>query len=352
MNTIVKKKTAAAGDFAKASTKPSWTNSPAIIAQAKKEFGKATGPIKVYHVGEVKETEAELEKLPIWQRTGTTKVAPTYTSFGYGILPKQPIKDAEIKRHPDYVKVFDLLADLLGGRQSEWTALFLKSVDYWYHHSTDGRKNDEIGRWERYWVAPLAKILHLKNNVVSERTFRRIKDRLVSEKLVEVQTHAKAVNGKAVNCLWIKPTDLLEELIFEEDVWKNFHKTITSAPASDKKSGKKVKSARGLSARIADKRKALKFALNDGWYTLSIEGKMALFDECSTPVDVASSGKRPYRIKPYFSTRGPSYRIKVYLRIAEDMVQEANPIPSEWLKWMESRLPPNTVNPFEGYPGS
>jgi hypothetical protein len=175
---------------------------------------------------------------------------------------------------------------------------------------------------------------------------------LVSEKLIEVETHAKVKNGNALNCLWIKPTDLLEQLIFDKGMWELFREAVTATPASDKKSDKKVKSARGLSARIAEKRKALKFALSDGWYTLSMEGKMALFDECSTPVDVASSGKRPYRIKPYFLTRGPSYRVKVYHRIADDMVQKANPIPSEWLKWMESRLPPNTHNPFEGYPGS
>lgn len=303
---------------------------------------KASGPIKSKHIKVIEETAEELAALPVWRRTGSVKSAHTIMSNGAGILPKSPMPDAAVPRVKGYEKAFAHLARLHGKRSAAWTAGFLRDVDFWHHHSTDGRKNPETGRWDRWWVQPLEAFLTQGPHKVSERTFRRICEILVAHVVIEAEVHSKLVEGEPVNCLWIKPTDLFEAWLFDEGEFEELTLDPEKKLPSHKKQEKKK--PRGLSALIAERDAGLKYELAHyphnpySPYARPAVELMDLYDRCDEEVVLGGDGKRTYRVRPYFSKRGASVRLHLFEAIVGRLCAEGT-VPDH-LDWLATRKPP------------
>lgn len=190
-------------------------------------------------------TDDEVAALPTWARTATTKAAISVSATGAALLPKCAVADSDLPRVEGWRKILREI----GRAHGDWTrgaqgrvADLLYDVAFLHHRSTSGRWNASLGRWERYGV----RSVDGWRRAVPERTFHRLKDRLIEGGLIEAQSYL----WRGRTHLWIRPTNELSRLLFEPGCWEEVRETYT--PTIKKtKPVKSTKKPRGLSARHA-----------------------------------------------------------------------------------------------------
>ena len=226
------------------------------VAEKHKTFG-APPPGQV-------DNEETLATLPVWQRTSTVLGAKHVYPTGAAILMPSSVTEQELSRVHGWPKIL---------KEIDWhkhgfVRAFLRTVLFWHHHSTSGRFNDALQRFERWGVNSLAawhsaytyKVPNPyydakkakeewnyswpktvdKPMAASRATFFRIKERLIAMGLIEAQSHfainvnaeikakmiasgkmkGKPVPPQMITSLWIKPTDELSRIIFEPGYWE------------------------------------------------------------------------------------------------------------------------------------
>ncbi|KQS64527.1 hypothetical protein ASG39_11270 [Rhizobium sp. Leaf371] len=190
-------------------------------------------------------------KLRLWHRTSTTLVAAHETPTKAAILPKSLAAHSDLPRVEGWKKILMQIAKETGCRDVAFVADFLLDIEFQHHQSTNGRWNSELERWERYAVRSVedwcksginnAKERRDAPKRVSERTLRNIKTKLEAAGLIDARTHLW--NGD--NHLWIKPSDKLSRMLFEEGHSQSTQQSPEPAP--------KVKKLRprGMSAKHA-----------------------------------------------------------------------------------------------------
>ncbi|QGM46647.1 hypothetical protein [Methylocystis heyeri] len=290
----------------------SWLNSQSAYAEIKayveKKKLKDEGLIVKYDI-EPEPPEA-LEKLPLWLRTSTSKFYVHLSPTGAAKLLPSSHYDDDLPRVANYYEIIKELAKYVGGRQRSFVVRFLRDVDFQYHQSTNGRWNDALGRWERYGVRPVEdwRVSKQKNGFdagyeVSERTFHRIKDKLKALALIE----ARSALWLGKTCLWIKPGEKLERILWEPGYWETLKAEF--APAPKPKGGVKVKKGmpRGLSAKHAaineELKKLFKKAMGHDFETACPHKRQEVFDKLTTPIQIT-----PKHVKaPYAQAGSPRY---------------------------------------------
>ena len=173
----------------------------------------------------------DLSKLPVWQRTSTTLGAKFVYGTGAAVLPKvagvPPIGKKVLKALRAILKEIDW-------NKHGFVTAFLVDVIFWHHRSTNGRFNDKLGRFERWGVKsveewyyhhlpPHPKYPWAKPNLMlSERSFFRIKDKLLDMGLIEAKSRLvrDPVHEREATALWIKPTQELCRIVFEPGYWE------------------------------------------------------------------------------------------------------------------------------------
>lgn len=171
-----------------------------------------------------------------WQISSTTPVALKVSDTGAAILPKSRGADSDLPRVPHWRKILREIS------QKEEVAAFLYDVELQHHHSTNGRWNDTLERWERYGVR---KVEGWKWQS-TERTFHRYKTRLIEQGLIVARSHL----WQRRTHLWVKPTDELSRILFEPGYWEQVREQYV--PAKNKNKPPKAKpdrKPRGISAR-------------------------------------------------------------------------------------------------------
>ncbi|WP_024587638.1 hypothetical protein [Aliihoeflea sp. 2WW] len=191
-------------------------------------------------------TEEELSDLSLWARTATTKAATSVSPTGAAVLPKCVVADADLPRVENWRKILREI----GRAHGDWSARgtqgrvadLLYDVCFLHHRSTSGRWNANLSRWERFGV----RSVEGWRRDIPERTFHRLKDRLIADGLIEAHSHL----WRGRTHLWVKPTDQLSRILFEDGRWDAVRETY--APKVQKpKPPKSPNKPRGLSARHA-----------------------------------------------------------------------------------------------------
>lgn len=190
--------------------------------------------------------QAPLTLLP-WQISSTTPLALHVSDTGAAILPKSLREDNALPRVSQWRKILREIS------QKEPVAAFLYDVELQHHHSTNGRWNEALQRWERYGVRPVEDW----RRESAERTFYRYKTELVERGLIVAGSHL----WRGRTHLWVKPTDELSRILFEPGYWGQVREQYV--PAKNKKKQSTAKShrkPRGISAlhrAVDDELKAL-----------------------------------------------------------------------------------------------
>lgn len=186
----------------------------------------------------------ELAALPIWQWTSTTKTASHESDTGAAILPKSTVPDHVLERVSGWKTILRRLAPDKRG----YGFRLLRDVVFQHHHSTNGRWNDALGRFERWGVRPAYagsqdhdgwRNIMGDGEAISEAHFRRVKADLRKRGLIQDDVHL----WDGQTHVWIKPTPLLSRILFEPDFWTTVQAQFTTP---------KKRKPRGLSARHAE----------------------------------------------------------------------------------------------------
>jgi hypothetical protein len=229
---------------------PKWfkTGDDAKAALAFENY-KATGELSQY----VLAADPEYAELPWWRGFGLV-IAPKHVSpTGAAILPKNTYPFSK----SNFVKGWkEILAEINWNKHGV-VSRHLIFVILWHHKSTDGRFNDKLGRFERWGAYPLsswaffpmgsmiydpAKGGVVGKSVICDKSFARIKDRLVAMGLIVAESHLW--NGHTR--LWIKPTEELLRIMFEEGYWSTVRAKYAYVPVKRKPRG--VHAAKAKSA--------------------------------------------------------------------------------------------------------
>ncbi|MCB1522503.1 MAG: hypothetical protein KDJ23_00230 [Rhodoblastus sp.] len=217
-----------------AETKASYLNSPKAKAAFKAYLNKGSATVAL---------DDDLLTLPIWQWTSTTKTASHESDTGAAILPKSPVPDDALDRVSGWKTILRRLAPDKRG----YAFRLLRDVVFQHHHSTNGRWNDALGRFERWGVRPAYvgwpdhdgwRNIMGDGEAVSEAHFRRVKADLRRRGLIEDEVHL----WDGQTHVWIKPTPLLSRILFEPGIWPTVQAQFTTPK----------KKPRGLSARHAE----------------------------------------------------------------------------------------------------
>lgn len=232
------------------------------------------------------ESDHELAKLPVWQRTSTTKHAQHESPTGAAVLPKSPFHDDVIPRVDGWQKI---LKAICKGR-NPFAKSFLRDVAFQHHQSTNGRWNDALSRWERWGVRSVDEWRTCSLPNVGRATFHRIKDDLKDLGLIE----AKSCLWQGKTRLWIKPTDELSRILFEPGYWEQVKDKYVLAP--------QPKKPRGISARCQkiDVEHAVLFkqAIEIGFYGAPEQQRWEIWDTLTKPLALTKNyTKAPFALK-------------------------------------------------------
>lgn len=255
------------------------------------------------------EPAAELEKLPVWQRTSTTAKAFEVTPTGAATLPNGLIGHDYLPRVDGWQKILKAIG---WGKHREYIANLLHDIEFQHHQSTNGRMNVSLGRWERYGVRSVANWrngmfsfglsnMHLTSMNIPERSFHGIKDRLIGLGLIEAEAHL----WMGVTHLWIRPTEELSRILFDPGYWETVqHLYATSKPVKEPKPKSKGK-PRGMSAKLAaldaELRATYLAVIRNELYHLPKQARWAIWDRLTKPIPM---GKNYFKA-PYAEPKSP-----------------------------------------------
>jgi hypothetical protein len=221
-----------------------------------------------------------------WRISSTTPFALKVSDTGAAILPKALRKDSDLPRILQWRKIIREI-----GRKGE-VADFVYDVELQHHHSTNGRWNEALERWERYGVRPVDGW----RRTSAERTFHRYKAYLVERGLIVASSHL----WRGRTYLWVKPTDELSRILFEPGHWEQVREQYL--PPQNKKKNPKPKSdrkPRGISARhraVDDELRALyKNVLSGEMTGLSKAERIHIYKQLTQPIAFSPSySKAPF----------------------------------------------------------
>ena len=297
----------------------SWLNSPKAKASLQASIAKDASKGLTAPDGSLGEPEEELAKLPVWQRTSTTRYCRGTFRTGAAILPKCPVADDELVRVNGWKTILKHIGKYVGGA-SVWR--ILQNVEYWSHRSTDGRWNEQLGRWERWgvmsvekWRAPNLPPAPL----FSLRTFPRAKAELVELGLIQAEVHIwfPGKGERPVRALWLRPTEKLFRILFEPGYWETVEGEYARAP----------KKPRGLSAYHACIEAELKQlyaqVVQHQLGPITEDERKEIFARLTEPVQLSAKHKRA----PYVSKDSPEYQaIRECLNGANEPLTEEVPV--------------------------
>jgi hypothetical protein len=275
-------------------------------------------------------TDEELASLPVWHRTATTRSALHVSPTGAAILPKSIVGHAVLPHVPEWKKILRQIGLAHGDASRNAKGLrcpvadFLYDIELWHHQSTNGRWNTKFSRWERFGVRSVEdwrygkKVLTKDKKFyepVAERTFHRMKKRLIDLGLIEAHSHL----WQGRTHLWIKPTDELSRMLFEPGYWDQARGHFAPEMSTKKKrsSGRKP---RGISARHKELDKELyalyREAIAFGGDALQLpklskDEAWAIWDRLTKPIPLGSG----YSKAP-FAAKGTSRRKRLHERLS------------------------------------
>lgn len=203
-------------------------------------------------------TDEELAALPVWHRTATTKMAISLSKTGAAIPPKSAMHHDGLPRVQGWKKNLKEIGRAHGDASRHakgyhgHVADLLYDVEFQHHQSTNGRWNTALLRWERHGVRSVEGWRYRGSvpakekqfcDAVPERTFHRIKDRLIDLGLIEAASHLWQGRTR----LWMRPTDELSRILFEAGYWDQVrYKYVLPKVEKAKPVGKRK--PRGISA--------------------------------------------------------------------------------------------------------
>lgn len=249
------------------------------------------------------QAEPDVADKPFYWVTSTCSYAVHISPTDAAILPPSPLADKEIPRSSQARTELRAIADGMPGRNKAFIVKFLEQIIFWHHQSTNGRWNPEKNRFERYGVMQTEGWMQVEgwmqkqvgekaHRPVSERTFRTIKNSLVDQGLIVSEVHL----WQGHNCLWIRPTDALSDLVFgvEQDFVKAKAEHKLKAPLKAK--------PRGLSARYAaleaECKETFRMAVSGKLGPMTTAERQAIFNRLTQPIELTSTRMKPAYISP------------------------------------------------------
>jgi hypothetical protein len=246
---------------------------------------------------EALKAEPGLASFPFWTIfTSIHLVVEMEEITGALILPKCPLPDSDIPRLSNYRNILAAVAKQVKCRDRGFVLTFLRDVCFQSCISTNGRQNPYTGLFDRYGVRsvedwsnpPFAK----GTQKVPERTFHRIKNQLVKLGLIHAEQHM----WNNTKCLWIKATDKLSRIIFEDGHWENVRPKVVKSKPAAKTADRKP---RGLSAvhkqLDVELRGLYDVVISADHNTMQKPDRWALFDRLTQPIALSDKmEKRPF----------------------------------------------------------